>query len=483
MVEVQKRIIRDLQGIPTSRQGASQSSQPQKRYSKSEREKIKLYIFLEQIRIDGLINTVQQESSIDKKQSRTFFSIFLTYFMIYFCLGILPPNITNITESLPLATSSGFGIVIALNLLIGMVIMIVLGYFGGLVLIKVPRKTLFLGMNMIWVCCYGLLSVVSNFNQFLILVAFGALGVGSFLPLGFSIVSDLFSPEQRGAKFGMMHIALVLGNGCGMLFGSVLGNIGSGTGWRLAYCTAAVIGVFPLLGFFFFGTNPRRKPDEYSFYTYKLEVKEALAMLKKKSIVGILGTVLGSWIAMSTLATWSIFFLNSEFGNNSIATLLFLVAGLGALPGAIIGGKLGDRQYKIEKGHTRIKISFLGVVHGIICFIFFYLFPFLFFFGILGYFLTAFSIGNQFALYSEVTTPKLRSTINALNGIMMNTGGIIGNLLISSLIRENIALLQIALLFVLIIWAVSSFLWIFPYLFYGRDTIKYSKSKTQLKYS
>jgi MFS family permease len=483
MVEVKKTIIRDLQDDQTRDQKLHQKNLTATRYSRVDMKKLKLYILLEQIRIEASLNSLQEVSKIQQNKSTTFFSLFLVYFMMYFCLGILPPNITNIMNSLPLATSFGFGIVIALNLLVGMFTMIILGYFGEIIYTKISRKVFFFIMNMIWITCYGLISLVSNFNQILILIATGALGIGSFLPLGFSMVSDLFPPEQRGAKFGMMHIALVLGNGCGMLLGSLFGNLSFGAGWRLAYCSASIIAVVPLLGFFLFGTIPRRKSDEYSFYTYRLEIKEAFAILKKKSIAGILGTVLGSWIAMSTLATWSIFFLSSDLGNNSLATLTFLIAGLGALPGAIIGGRLGDKQYKMGKGHSRIKISFLGTIHGTICFMLFYFFSSLFFFGTLGYFLTAFSIGNQFALYSELVSSKFRSTINALNGIMMNTGGIIGNLLLSSLIRENIAFLQGALLFVLIIWAVSSLLWIFPYLFYKKDIINYSKVTTQLKYS
>lgn len=441
-----------------------------KRNNRTELKKLKLYILIEQIRINSTYYEIEEHDN-EQNQNRTFLFIFFTYFMMYFCLGILPPNIANIINLLPFTTSSGFGIVISLNLLIGMLTMIILGYFGDRIYAKVSRKGLFFIMNMIWIICYGLISLVSNFSQIVILIVVGAIGIGSFLPLGFSMVSDLFTPEQRGAKFGMMHIALVFGNGCGMLLGSIFGSIGSGTGWRLIYSCASVISAIPLLCFFFFGKERIREVCEKSFYTYRFKGKEALNLLRKKSILGILGTVLGSWIAMSTLATWSILYLTKTFKNNSFATLIFLIAGLGALPGAIIGGKLGDMQYQKGKARGRINISFLGTIHGIICFIVFYIFPTLFFFGLLGYFLTAFTIGNQFALYTELIPPKLRSSINALNGIMMNTGGIMGNLLISMFIQINISLLQGAILCVLSVWFVSALLWIYPFSFYEREKI------------
>lgn len=84
--------------------------------------------------------------------------------------------------------------------------------------------------------------------------------------------------------------------------------------------------------------------------------------------------------------------------------------------------------------------------------------------------LATFSSGNQFAIYSEVCLPELRSTANAMNGLMVNIGGIIGNLLISSLIERNMSLLPIAVFLVLFIWFIGTFLWIIPYFYYPKES-------------
>ncbi|MBY8985965.1 MAG: hypothetical protein KGD65_12900, partial [Candidatus Lokiarchaeota archaeon] len=90
--------------------------------------------------------------------------------------------------------------------------------------------------------------------------------------------------------------------------------------------------------------------------------------------------------------------------------------------------------------------------------------------GYLGFFFTSFVMGNQFAIYSEVSLPEVRSTANALNGLIANIGGIIGNLTISSLIESDISLLPYAFLLVLIIWLCGTFFWIIPYYYYPRES-------------
>ena len=125
----------------------------------------------------------------------------------------------------------------------------------------------------------------------------------------------------------------------------------------------------------------------------------------------------------------------------------------------------------------------MGLVFGIFLIMTFYLVPFFtdtalqvilswIFFLIIGYtgfFLTSFAAGNQFAIYSEVSLPEVRSTTNAMNGLMVNIGGIFGNLIFSSLIESNISWFPYAILLVLVIWLFGTFFWIIPYYHYPRE--------------
>jgi hypothetical protein len=90
--------------------------------------------------------------------------------------------------------------------------------------------------------------------------------------------------------------------------------------------------------------------------------------------------------------------------------------------------------------------------------------------GFFGFFFISFANGNQFAIYSDVSIPELRGTVNALSGIMLNLGGITGNLLISTLIQNSLGFLSLSITLVLVIWLVGSFSWIIPYFYYSKES-------------
>ncbi|MFX1532360.1 MAG: hypothetical protein ACFFBC_14680, partial [Promethearchaeota archaeon] len=196
-----------------------------------------------------------------------------------------------------------------------------------------------------------------------------------------------------------------------------------------------------------------------------------------------------SGIANATLGTWAIFYLTTKIDSvdsELIVTTMYIIAGSGALPGAIIGGRLGDKYFRSGKLKGRVVVSFIGLIVGICLSLGFYLIPFftesalqivfswiLFvIMGYLGFFFVAFTAGNQFAIYTEVSLPEVRSTANAMNGLMVNVGGIIGNLLFSSMIERNESLLPFAIFVVLIVWLCGSIFWIIPYHYYPKELKK-----------
>ena len=136
-----------------------------------------------------------------------------------------------------------------------------------------------------------------------------------------------------------------------------------------------------------------------------------------------------------------------------------------------MGGQLGDIFInKLKVG--RVYVSVVGMILGTVLLITFYSFPFILF-GMFGYFFVFFSAGNRFAICSDVVIPKLKSTVNALNGVMINIGGIIGNVLISSLIQNNIGLLSFSITLVIVIWFAGSVFWILPYFYYDKERVSH----------
>ena len=201
------------------------------------------------------------------------------------------------------------------------------------------------------------------------------------------------------------------------------------------FLTASFLGLFVIIGYSKFGSRADinlTQSNEERAYNYKITFRELVLLFKIKTVIGILLFVVCSGIAASTLANWSVFYLDLKLNNKGMAILLYLIAGLGALPGAVMGGSLGDAYFKLG----RIKGS---------------------------------STGNQFAIFSDVTDSKLRGTVNSMSGIMTNIGGIIGNLLVSTLIQTNIQMISTSIVIVLVIWLFGSFLWIIPYFYYSKE--------------
>jgi MFS family permease len=429
------------------------------------------------------------------KKKKTFRSLYNLYFMLYFCIGILPVNIDNLLEYLPGTTESGIGIVVACNLIIGTISIVLFGYYGDRLSEKFSRKKVFLITNLIWIIAYGLCALAINYLFYFAFYILAAIGIGAFLPIGFSMISDLFQPKERGNKYGMMQFGLLLGSGIGIILGGLLGSYAGPGGWRYAYGLGFLLGILTVINYWLSGIEPTRASSEPEFmnikvpikYDYKLTFNNLGKLIKRKSVVGILMVVLFTAIASSTLGTWAIFYLSTKIpGSNAelTATTIYLLAGLGSLPGAIIGGKIGDRNFHSEKIYGRILISFIGHILGALSLIGFYLIPFFIettiqvifswilflIIGFCGYMFASFQVGNQFAIYSEVCIPELRNTANAMNGLMVNFGGIIGNLLISLLIYQNESFLPFAIMLVLIIWSIGAIFWIMPYRYYSKES-------------
>ena len=422
----------------------------------------------------------------------------LMYFMIFFCTGILPVNIENLLNYLPKTTNFGIFVVSATSMTMSIISILVFGYYSDKISKKTSRKRLFIFTNFIWILSFGLASISINYFYYYFFMIISAIGTGAFVPQAYSMIGDFFSPKDRGKKYSVMQIGLILGSGMGIIFGGLFGSYlpsnYSYLGWRIAYALGFFLGLTSLFLYGFIAIEPERLRSEPEFeyfngeieYNYKITLKNLKEIFKKKSIGAILISVLCGGIANSTLGVWAIYYLSTKIEGSEalfIATTLFILAGSGALPGNMIGGRIGDKYYKSGKVKGRVIVSFGGLIFGISLQILFYMVPFFtksiiqiifswVFFLIVGYFgflFVGFSTGNQFAIYSEVALPEVRSTVNAMNGLMVNIGGIIGSFLIGFMIENNLSLLPLAVLIVLLIWFLGAFFWIIPYYYYPRE--------------
>ncbi|MFX1337619.1 MAG: MFS transporter [Promethearchaeota archaeon] len=442
----------------------------------------------------------------DLQREKTFKSLWFLIFMIYFCYGILPVNIDNLLINLPGTTKLGIGICAASYLFTTSISLIFFGYYEDKIIDKKIRKNVFVFTNSLWVVGYGLISISINFHFYLFFTIIAAIGIGAFIPLGFSIIGDFYPPKDRGKKYGSITFSLTIGTGLGIIIGGLLGTYAEPNGWRFAYAIGFILGLIAIVNYFLKGIDPKRGMAEPEFkdfkedfqYDYKIDIKSLGPILKKKSVASILFYTLFAGIAISTIGAWGIFYLTSKFSGfytEMAAASLYLLTGVGILPGSIIGGRLGDTLHNSGKIRGRIYLTSIGLISGIVCLIIFYLVPITatshlelvinwFFFliiGFMGYFLVSLSIGNVFAIYSEVVVPEARSTVNSLNRIMSNIGGIIGNLAFSLLIERDISLLPYAMTFILLCWMIGTSLWIITYIYFPKEYKDYRKLMNERK--
>lgn len=426
--------------------------------------------------------------------SSTFRAIWFLYLTLFYCTGVLTANMENLLSYLAGTTEFGIGFSIAMFYIICIISSLFFGYFCDRISEKIPRKWLFFLTNSIWILGYGLASLAINYYFYLIYICIAAIGSGAFLPIGYSIIGDFYPPKDRAKKYGMMQVGIALGVGVGVILGGILGSYLGAIGWRYAYGAGFILGLISLLLFSVKGVNPKRASSEPEFedlhssieYDYKITLDNLFSLFKKKSILSVLLYVLCQGIAISTIALWGIFYLDMKItisGSQFYASILYLISGAGGLPGVIIGGRLGDKYYNSGKLRGRVIISFIGVIVGSLCLLGFYLLPFFtgnlievifswilfIFLGFMGYFFINLSIGNQFAIYSEVCAPEIRNTANAFNSVMVNIGAIIGNLVLSSLIQQNILLLPFSYLLVLLINLFGAAFWIITYFYYPQE--------------
>ena len=211
--------------------------------------------------------------SFQRERRKTFQSMVFLYFMMFFCGGILPVNINNLLTYLPKTTKFGIGVINAAALIIGIISIIVFGYYGDKISNKYSRKKVFICTNLVWILTYGLASFSLNYYFYLAFLITGAIGTGAFLPLGFSMIGDLYSPKNRGKKYGVMQFSIVLGSGMGIIFGGLLGTYGGPSGWRLAYGLGFLLGLMSLIFYILNAIEPERLRSEPEFEDYKGEIK------------------------------------------------------------------------------------------------------------------------------------------------------------------------------------------------------------------
>ena len=367
-------------------------------------------------------------------------SIILLVLMAAFLMAdqnLLPPNYQQIMAEFGIRETE-MGLVSTIFVATSAIITIVWGFLAD---VGKRKRLLVIGVLLGEIPCF-LTAYVQNYWQLLAMRLFTGIGIGSIIPIGYSLIADMFQGEKRGRGYGYIETAF----GFGTLFGMIVAGLTGG--WRLPFIIASVPNFIFAPLFYIVAEEPKRGSGERELrellergYEYEYRInKEALkrSFQTKTNLLifaqGIIGTI--PW---GVLMYWLISFLMVTRGmDKTTATFVLLLIGVSTVIGSLIGGFAGDYFENKQRG-GRAVITGLAIFIGMIAVIVFILYPLpsklsILYWLLIGIYsfillqLVSYAGPNVRAIISQVNPPEDRGTVFGLFNILDNVGKAIGPL-------------------------------------------------------
>ncbi|MDN4491919.1 MFS transporter [Ureibacillus aquaedulcis] len=200
---------------------------------------------------------------------------------------------------------------------------------------NVPRKTLLLGIMIIFVVGNSLAAFSTSISVLLVARVISAFAHGIFMSIGSTIAADLVPENRRASAISIMFTGLTVATVTGVPFGTY---IGQQLGWRTAFVVIVIIGVIAFIANSILIPTTLRKGTKSTFRDqYKLIANGRLLLVFIITALGYGGT----FVVFTYLSP-----LLQEitgFKEETVAVLL-LIYGIAIAVGNMIGGKLSNRN-------------------------------------------------------------------------------------------------------------------------------------------
>ena len=286
--------------------------------------------------------------------------------------------------------------------------------------------------SFIWGATTWLNAIVRTYTGFLITRASTGIDDSSY-PGIFTLIADYFGPNLRGKVYGLLQLAQPLGFLMGLIMAQKIAPMIGG--WRSVFYITGGLGIVLAL-FIYFGVKdmPRGKAEpEFEnmpeMQTFKFSWTEAKEIFKKKTMWFIFLQGFAGVFPWNVITFFFFGYLETERGydgNGIIATMGPVIIILAI--GYFVGGFLGDLFFKRTK-KGRILVSSVGVLLGAL---FIYLAmttpidkpnQFFIFMCLTAIFMPL-SSANVVATVYDVTVPEVRSTAQAIEYFVENSGAV-----------------------------------------------------------
>lgn len=399
--------------------------------------------------------------------------------------NLLPPNYQFIMREFGISEVQ-MGLVSSIFVATSAVITILWGFLAD---VASRKKLLLIGVYLGEIPCF-LTAFVTNYWQLLFLRLLTGIGIGSIIPIAYTLIADMYEEAKRGRGYGYIETAF----GAGTLLGMILA--GAISSWRLPFIYVSVPNWILAPLFYIVAEEPKKGTGEKVLreayekgieYTYRISlaaVKKSFETVTNILIFaqGIIGTV--PW---GVIVYWMVSFLMVTRGmSKETATMTLLLLGLATVIGGLIGGFLGDFSERKMRGGRAI-LTGLAIFVGMIVTIFILIYPlpsnptfldwvFLGLYSIGLIQLVSYAGPNVRAIISQVNLPEDRGTVFGIFNILDNVGRAIGPVLGGTLIEyfrsigySNPDAYLWALIVSTLFWIPCSLIWIFIYKKYPED--------------
>lgn len=335
------------------------------------------------------------------------------------------------------------------------------------------RRLILLFALILWSGMTALLGAASDFTTMVILRMGVAIGEACCLPTAYSMISDMFRPQQRGRAVAIFGMSYPVGSMVGL---TSIGVMGAALGWRATFVIVGCIGfaLIPLI-LFFLPEPERGGADAVANREPAPPIGAALAAIWR--IRSFRYAVLGLGVQSLTgyaVVIWSAPYYARAFDLNlaEVGVMLGLMLGVAGGASVFLGGYLADRLGRI-KGAWYMWVCAIGSLLFLPASLLQFWTPSLpvsLAAGFVSALFSAVYLAPVNAVAQSLVAPRLRALIaGVITTVSAIAGGSLGPLLVGTLSDHSLAsnggdgaaALRFAMLVtvMLALLAVAAFLW------------------------
>lgn len=330
----------------------------------------------------------------------------------------------------------------------------------------------------IWGATTWLSSIVKTYPAFLGTRASTGVDDSSYPGL-YTLIADYFGPTMRGKIYGILNLAQPIGYLLGTILALMVAPLIGG--WRSVFYITGSLGlIIAILIFFGVKEVPRGRAEpefegleEEQLEHFHFSWQEAKEIFKKKTMWFIFAQGFAGQFPWNVIVYFFFGYLMLDRGYDNDSVLFTMAPVILILAaGYFVGGLLGDALFKrTNKG--RIIVSSVGVLMGAFFLYFAMTTPVeartqFFIFMCLAAVFMPLSSANVIATVYDITIPEVRSTAQATEYFVENTGAAFAPA-IAGILAEAIGLSTAIIVLCLTAWILCFFLYLGALFFIDGD--------------